>query len=695
MKILKKTISSILLVFLFWTLTPVLSPAGATEVAAAAASLPLAPKPYHGKILGAVLDHLRLRHYRKINLDDEMSSKIFYRFIDELDPSHSFLYNSDIRGYELVYRFNLDEKLQKNDLGPAFKIFNRYQERLIEQLTAMTAAIDKGFADFDFTVAESERIDRKDIPWPNSQVAMEEVWRKRLKGNVINLKLAGKEDSEIQETLGRRYRNQLKRARQNSSDDAFELFMNAVTLSADPHTQYFSPHRSENFNINMSLSLEGIGAVLMNEDEYTKVTRLIAGGPADRSKLLQAGDRIVGVSQGEEGEMVDILGWRLDEVVNIIRGPKGTLVRLEIFPADSADIHQTRVISIVRDKVKLEDQAAKKNVLEVVRDGRLHKIGLIDIPTFYADFKGMHEGKRNYRSTTKDVKKLLFQLKKEEVEGVIIDLRNNGGGSLQEVNKLVGLFIALGATVQVKNADGRIDIIRDHDPTIVYSGPIIVLVNRLSASASEIFAGAIQDYRRGLIMGEQTFGKGTVQSLLELSRGQLKATTAKYYRISGNSTQHKGVEPDLYYPSLNSVELIGESTLPEALVWDRINPVPYQVYYPLDSILPQLQQSHNRRNKSSMDFQYILDRRARNAEMTKKKEVSLSLATRKKERQEADRWRLEKENLLRQSRGELPLEDIEALKEEARANPHDSTVDVTDPLVIEAGETMVDFIGLM
>jgi carboxyl-terminal processing protease len=695
MKILTKTISSTLLVFLFWTLTPVLPPASATEAAAAAASLPLAPKPYQSKILGAVLNHLRLRHYRKISLDDEMSSKIFYRYIDELDPSHSFLYNSDIRGYELVYRFNLDEKLQKKDLGPAFKIFNRYQERVIEQLSAMVAAIDKGFADMDLTVEENERIDRKDIPWPNSQVAMEELWRKRLKGNVINLKLAGKTDSEIQETLGRRYRNQLKRARQSSSDDAFELFINGVTLSADPHTQYFSPHRSENFNINMSLSLEGIGAVLMNEDEYTKVTRLIPGGPAERSKLLQAGDRIVGVSQGEDGEMIDILGWRLDEVVNIIRGPKGTLVRLEIIPADAVDIHETRVISIVRDKVKLEDQAAKKEVIEVMRDGRLHKIGLIDIPTFYADFKGMHEGKRNYRSTTKDVKKLLFQLKKEGVEGVIIDLRDNGGGSLQEVNKLVGLFVALGATVQVKNADGRIDIIRDHDPTIVYSGPIIVLVNRMSASASEIFAGAIQDYRRGLIMGEQTFGKGTVQSLLDLSKGQLKATTAKYYRISGNSTQHKGVEPDLYYPSLHSVALIGENTLPEALAWDRINPIPYQVYYPLDSILPQLQQSHNRRNKASMDFQYILDRRARNAAMTKKKEISLSLATRKRERQEADKWRLEKENLLRQSRGEFPLEDIGALKEEAGANPHDSTLDVTDPLVIEAGETMVDLIGLL
>ena len=692
MKTLKNEILFAAICFFLWSLPTVLY---AQPDDQAVQYTVLEPTKQQKKINDAIVDHLQHKHYRKIVLDDAISSKIFYRYLDELDPSHSYFYQGDVTGMEHIYRFSLDDALNEGDLEPAFKIFNRYQERVIERLTSEIARVEKGFDAMNFDIRETQRIDRKDIPWPNSEIAMQELWRKRLKGNVINLKLADKTLEEIQEILLKRYRNQLKRVQQNSSDDAFEFYINALTLNADPHTQYFSPHRSENFNINMSLSLEGIGAVLVNEDEYTKVARLIPGGPAERSKLLKAGARILGVSQGEDGKMVDIVGWRLDEVVNIIRGPKGTLVRLEIIPADAADVHQTKVISIVRDKVKLEEQAAKKQIIEVKRDARIHKIGVIDIPTFYADFKGMHEGKRNYKSTTKDVKKLLFELKKEGVEGIIIDLRDNGGGSLQEANKLTGLFIALGATVQVKNADGRIDIIRDHDPAIVYSGPLIVLVNRMSASASEIFAGAIQDYRRGLIVGEQTFGKGTVQSLLPLSRGQLKATTAKYYRISGKSTQNKGVEPDLYYPSLYSVHQIGESTLPEALPWDKINSIPYQTHYPLENLMPRLQKQHTDRNMSSMDFQYFLDRRERNEKMSKKKEVSLSIKIRKQERQEADQWRLDLENGLRFSKGEPPLKDISELKEEVAKEPHNSKVDANDPLVLEAGEIMLDLIEVL
>jgi carboxyl-terminal processing protease len=692
MKIFKNEILLAAICFFLWSLPAVLC---AQPDDQAVEYTVLEPTKQQKKISDALVDHLQHKHYRKIVLDDDMSSKIFYRFLDELDPSHSYFYRGDIDGIEHVYRFALDDALNKGDLEPAFKIFNRYQKRVIEQLTTLIARVEKGFGDMDFDIDETQRVDRKNIPWPNSEIAMQELWRKRLKGNVINLLLADKTLEEAQETLLKRYRNQLKRVRQTSSDDAFDFYINALALSTDPHTQYFSPHRSENFNINMSLSLEGIGAVLVNEDEYTKVTRLIPGGPAERSKLLKAGDRILGVSQGEDGKMADIVGWRLDEVVNIIRGPKGTLVRLEIIPADAADVHQTKVISIVRDKVKLEEQAAKKQIIEVKRDARSHKIGIIDIPTFYADFKGMNQGKRNYKSTTKDVKRLLFELKKEGAEGIIIDLRDNGGGSLQEANKLTGLFIALGPTVQVKNADGRIDIIRDHDPTIVYTGPLLVLVNRMSASASEIFAGAVQDYQRGLVLGEQTFGKGTVQSLLPLSRGQLKATTAKYYRISGKSTQHKGVEPDLYYPSLYSVDQIGESTLPEALPWDKINSIPYQTYYAMADIMPRLENRHNARNRSSMDYQYFLDRRERNEKMSKKKEVSLSMKTRKQERREADKWRLDLENGLRFSKGEPPLKSISELKEEEVREPHNSKVDPDDPVVLEAGETMLDFIELL
>ena len=655
----------------------------------------LAPTIEQTKISNSIVDHLKNRHYLKIVINDQMSSKMLYRYLDELDPSHSYFFDKDIKEFEVKYRFKLDDALNRGELEPAFAIFNRYQQRVLERLTYMIDKIESGLGGMNFDIEETLLVDRKDMDWPDSEAAMDELWRKRLKGNVLSLKLADKSLEEIQEILLKRYRSQLKRVLQNSSDDAFEFYINALALSTDPHTQYFSPHRTENFNINMSLSLEGIGAVLQSEDEYTKVVRLIPGGPAERSKLLNAADRIVGVAQDTDGEMVDIVGWRLDEVVNNIRGPKGTLVRLEIIPADAADPHQTKVISIVRDKVKLEEQAAKKEIIEVKRGAKTYKIGIIDIPTFYADFKGMNEGNPDYKSTTKDVQKLLSELKEEGIAGLIVDLRDNGGGSLQEANSLTGLFIGLGPTVQVRNASGRIDIIRDHDPQLVYTGPLVVLVNRMSASASEIFAGAIQDYNRGIVLGEQTFGKGTVQSLLPLSKGQLKATTAKYYRISGKSTQHKGVVPDLYYPSFYSFDDIGESSLPEALPWDKINSIPYQTYYNMADIMPQLENLHTARNGVSQDYQYVLDRRKRNEIMRNKKEISLSEKTRKKESEEADAWRLELENTLRLGKGEPPLEKISDLKEEEVADSHNSKVDLKDPVMIEAGGIMVDFIELL
>jgi carboxyl-terminal processing protease len=655
----------------------------------------LAPTDEQKVINENIVDHLKNRHYLKVRLDDQMSPKILKRFLDQLDPGHSYFYDNDIKEFEVKYLFTLDDALKKGNLEPAFEIFNRYQQRIIERLTYMIDNLEHGLEGMNFEIEETLQVDREDLPWPKSEAAMQELWRKRLKSNVLSLKLADKSLEEIQETLLKRYQNQLNRVEQNSSDDAFEFYINALALSTDPHTQYFSPHRTENFNINMSLSLEGIGAVLQSEDEYTKIVRLIPGGPAERSQLLKAADRIVGVAQGADGEMLDIVGWRLDEVVNKIRGPKGSLVRLEIIPADAADSHQTKVVRIIRDKVKLEEQAAKKQIIEVKRDAKTYKIGIIDIPTFYADFKGMNAGNPDYKSTTKDVQKLLLELQEEGIAGLIVDLRDNGGGSLQEANSLTGLFIGLGPTVQVRNASGRIDIIRDHDPKLVYSGPLVVLVNRMSASASEIFAGAIQDYNRGVVIGEETFGKGTVQSLLPLPKGQLKATTAKYYRVSGKSTQHKGVVPDLYYPSLYSVHDIGESSLPEALPWDKINSIPYQTYYKMDEVIPWLENRHTARNSTSQDYKYVLDRRERNEMMRNKKEISLSEAKRRKELEDADKWRLELENALRLDKGEPPLENVADLIEDDAMDLHNSTVDVKDPVVIEAGETMADFIELL
>jgi len=658
-----------------------------------------APTKSHKKINKEIVNHLKHRHYLKINFDDRLSEKVLIRYLDELDPAHSYFFANDVKEFENKYRFKLDDALVDGDLQPAFEIFNRSQQRISERLISLIARTEQGFDDIKFDIKESLRIDRKDIPWPDSESEMQELWRKRLKSDVLSLKLADKSLEEIKETLLKRYRNQLNRVEQNSSDDVFEFYMNALALSIDPHTQYFSPHRTENFNINMSLSLEGIGAVigavLQSEDEYTKIVRLIPGGPAERSKLLKAADRIVGVAQGTEGEMLDIVGWRLDEVVNIIRGPKGTLVRLQIIPADAADIHQTKIIHIVRDKVKLEEQAAQKRVLEVERNTKKYKVGVIDIPTFYADFKGMNEGNPDYKSTTKDVQQLLKELKEEEVQGIVIDLRDNGGGSLQEANSLVGLFIGLGPTVQVRNANGRIDIIRDQDPKLAYSGPLVVLVNRMSASASEIFAGAIQDYNRGIIIGEQTFGKGTVQSLLPLSKGQLKATTAKYYRISGKSTQNKGVLADLDYPSVYNAEEIGESSLPEALPYDQVNSIPYQTYYKMEDLLPKLSEKFTSRMKNNPDYEYVLARKKRIEEMSSKKEISLSEPLRMQESKEADQWRLDLENKLRFSKGEPPLKSLTELNDDESAGPHDSEIDIKNPVIVQAAEVTVDFIELL
>ena len=666
--------------------------------AAAESSAQLSPSREHKKINDSIIEHLRHRHYLKVEFDDQLSSKVFDRFLDELDPGHSYFYASDIREFESKYRYTLDDAFLDNDLTAGFEIFNRYQERVEERLNGLIARIEKGFADIKFDVDETLVVDRKKMPWPDSEEAMQELWRKRLKNSVLTLKLTDKPLEEIQETLLKRYKNQLNRSLQNTNDDAFEFYINSLALSVDPHTQYFSPHRTENFNINMSLSLEGIGAVLQTEDEYTKVQRLIAGGPAERSKLMKAGDRIVGVAQGVDGEMLDIVGWRIDEVVNKIRGPKGTLVRLEIIPADAADEHQSKVIKIVRDKVKLEEQAAKKEVIEIAGEKGAYKIGVIEIPTFYADFQGMSSGSRDYKSTTRDVRKLIEELLEEGVRGIMIDLRENGGGSLQEANSLTGLFIGLGPTVIVRGADGRLDIVRDHDPKLVYSGPIMVLVNRLSASASEIFAGAIQDYNRGVILGSQTFGKGTVQSLLPLAKGQLKATTAKYYRISGQSTQNKGVIPDLEYPDIFNNDEIGESSLPEVMAWDRINSIPYQTYYNLTDLLPKLSEKYAQRIRLNPHYLYVLERKKHFEEMSDRKETSLSEAVRRKEIEEADRWRLDLENGLRRAYDKPLLENLDDLKEVEEhefAEPVDKDKDKDDYMLQEASEVFSDFIEML
>ncbi|HSD62309.1 MAG TPA: carboxy terminal-processing peptidase, partial [Ignavibacteriaceae bacterium] len=514
--------------------------------------------------------------------------------------------------------------------------------------------------ELDFNQNDSIEINREKEPFPKTDQEAEKIWYERVKYDALNLKLTGKDWKSISETLKKRYDNYLKGIDQYKSEDVFQQFMNAYTESIDPHTNYFSPITSQNFKIDMSLSLEGIGAQLRTEDDYTKVVEIIPGGPAYKSGLLHPDDKIVGVAQGDEGQMEDVIGWRITDVVQLIRGKKGTLVRLLVIPASEGPNANPHEIKLVRDKVKLEEQAAKDSVMDINDEQKPFKIGIITVPAFYSDYEAQQRGDKDYKSTTKDVRRLLEQLKEEKVNGIIIDLRNNGGGSLQEAVKMTGLFIKQGPVVQVRDADGSIDVDRDTDPQIVYDGPLAVLVNRFSASASEIFSAAIQDYGRGLIIGEQTYGKGTVQNLIDLNRlmpgsgdlGQVKLTIAKYYRINGGSTQHKGVLPDIKYPTpFSDSKEYGESSEPSALPWDQIEPTDYQKYGDFSRYIPDLVKMHEERVKNDPEFQDYAASVEDAEKSHDKKYVSLNYDIREKQKQQEEDEKFERENKIRKEQG--------------------------------------------
>ncbi|HAQ26252.1 MAG TPA: tail-specific protease, partial [Pseudomonas sp.] len=504
----------------------------------------------------------------------------------------------------------------------------------------------------------------------------------------------GKEPKAIEELLTKRYRNQLARLDQTRGEDVFQTYINAFAQSYDPHTQYLSPDNAENFDINMSLSLEGIGAVLQSDNEHVKVVRLVPAGPAEKSKQIAPADKIVAVGQ-QDDEMVDVIGWRLDEVVKLIRGPKGSVVRLEVIPASNAPNDQTsKVVSITREAVKLEEQAAKKSILNLEHDGQAYKLGVIEIPAFYLDFKALRAGDRDYKSTTRDVKQLLTELQKEKVDGVVIDLRNNGGGSLQEATELTGLFIDQGPTVLVRNSDGRIDVLADESAGAFYKGPLAVLVNRLSASASEIFAGAMQDYHRALILGGQTFGKGTVQTIQPLNHGELKLTLAKFYRVSGQSTQHQGVIPDITYPAEVDTKEIGESALSEALPWDSIRAAINPEMNPFMPFLAELKARHDTRTSEHPDFVFTRERLALTQELMQETSVSLNEDKRRKQHADIEKRQLALENALRVAKGESPLE---ALEKEDESMPHQEDKKLKpedDAYLSESGHILLDYLGL-
>ena len=597
----------------------------------------LAPEDEQAKAAHLSAQVLTYYHYKKVPLDDALSAKITDRYIDSLDPDRSFFLQSDIDQF-MANSDKIDDAIYGEDLTIPFAIFNVYDQRVVERLNYAKDLLKKGF---DFSQNEEYTVMRDKEPWPKSEAESQELWRKRVKNDWLRLKLAGTPDATIRATLDKRYANSQARAYKYKSDDVFQTFMNAYTTAIEPHTDYFGVAAASDFDISMKLSLVGIGAVLQERDEYTTIRELVAGGPAQLSGQLAAGDRIVGVAQGKDGPMVDVVGTRVNEVVKLIRGEKDTVVRLDILPSDAGLDGKHRLITLVRDNISLEKQAAKKSV-QIVKDGDIsRKIGVIALPTFYEDFDARRRGDKNYRSASRDVAKLLAELEEDKVDGVVIDLRNNGGGSLPQAIELTGLFVGKGPVLQQRNGDGDIKVNGNDRGKARWAGPLAVLINRGSASASEIFAAAIQDYGRGVIIGEPSFGKGTVQTVVDLDAearnakpefGELKMTVAQFFRINGGTTQLRGVTPDIALPGFSDEEKLGESSYDNALPWLQIKPADYKPLDDIKPILPELQSRHDARAKEDRDFKDLVEDVNELNDLRNKRVISLNETERRGER---------------------------------------------------------------
>jgi carboxyl-terminal processing protease len=659
-----------------------------------------------------IIDRLSVMHYRALPIDDGLSAKLLNAYIDRLDPSKSYFLQADVEGFE-QYRSKLDDLLKQGDLLAAFAIYNRYRLRASERLQANITLLESDFV-FDFEASESLDVDTDNRHWMASNEEADAYWRKRIKDAMIRLLINDKDTEEARELLLKRYKNLLTQFSQRNSTDVFEAYINAFTHLYDPHTAYFAPKNSDNFKIQMSLSLEGIGAVLQHEDEHTKVVSVVPKGPADKQGILKPGDKITAVAQ--EGEdFVDVVGWRLDDVVERIRGPKGSTVRLEIIPAKSGSSTSVE-ISIVRDKIQLEEQAAQGYMIEPSSlqasksknlghtEGR--RLGVIEVPTFYMDFDAYQKGDPDFTSTSRDVRRLLDELLAQGAEGIILDLRNNGGGFLHEATLLTDLFIDQGPVVQVRHTKQRISRHQRSRNRAYYDGPLVVLINRLSASASEIFAGAIQDYGRGLVVGTQSFGKGTVQSTTNLNEGMVKLTESKFYRVSGASTQHRGVIPDVTLPALFDKADVGESTRETALPWDEINPVPHRKYnYSTSTAAVALQQLHQARLQQDPDLLHLTAELALAKAQRDNKILSLNLEERQRQKEDYEQALLNLENKRRISRNLAPLDDFAALSEDlevvseqdqdnAPPKPKTAQSAEDDPILYEAGQVLADYLRL-
>ena len=631
----------------------------------------LAPVARHEKIGQLVTEFIQKSHYRHASVDDDLSSKVLDRYIRALDNNRMYLLASDVAAFE-EYRYRLDDMVRSEPLDPVFEMFKIYRSRVRQRLAFALSILE---TEPDFTIDEEYIFDREELPWAETTEQLDELWQQRVKNDALGLALAEKSWEESQVVLEKRYSRFLKRMDQVKSDDVFETFMNAFAHTLDPHSSYLSPRNSEEYRIQMSLSYFGIGASLQIEDDYVLVINIIPGGPAAIDGELQPKDRITAVAQGEDGELVDVVGWRLDDVVQLIRGEADTVVRLQIMPAGALPGAEEKVLNLTRNQVKLEEQAAKSEVITIPRDGRDWLIGVIEVPSFYRDYRALSTGDKNYTSTTKDVKRLIGELEDQGIDGLVIDLRDNGGGHLTEATALSGLFIDNGPVVQLKNSNGRISRLDDPDPVprVAYNGPLAVLVNRYSASASEIFAAAIQDYARGVIVGQRTFGKGTVQNLYSLDQyvrrpddeglGQLTLTIGKYYRVTGESTQHRGVKPDISLPSHIDASIVGESVRESALPWDTIKTTKFRPGEPLDSTISSLSASHSLRSQGDPDFQYLVEGIRDIEEIRARKSVSLNIENRRNEREESMQRRLERENARRAALQLAPIATVEELEQ--------------------------------
>ncbi len=614
---------------------------------------PLEPTSEQGKTATLVANLMTRYHYHAVPLDDAMSQKIFAEYLDSLDSQRMYFTQQDIEAFG-KWQEKLDDAIWDGDLTAAFVMFNRYRTIMAGEIAYARSLLAKGF---DFSKEESFQLDRSKASWATDRDSLHDVWRKRVKNDWLRLELAGKEAKDIRELLDDRYAGYLKRVSQLKSADVFQIFMNAYATSTDPHTSYMGPRAAENFDIAMKLSLEGIGAVLEMRNDYTQIRKLVAGGPASKSGEIQPGDRIIGVAQGKDGLMQDVVGWRLDDVVDKIRGEKGTVVRLEILPAGVGLDGAHKTINLVRDKISIVDQAASKSIIEVPGDNKTYKVGVIDLPSFYQDFAARAHGKEDFRSASRDVAGLIAELKKEGVDALIMDLRGNGGGSLPEAVRMTGLFIDTGPVVQVRNWRGRIDSQSDSDAGMTWDGPFAVLVNRGSASASEIFAAAIQDYGRGLVIGSDTFGKGTVQNLVNLNsvvrddssgHGELKMTIAQFFRVDGGSTQLKGVTPDIVFPSAIDKDDFGESSYKSALAWTSVPAAHFEPDANATALLPMLREKHASRVAIDPEWQLRLAQFALADKMRKDTRVSLNLDARKAKREQ---YKHKREALLEKYRG--------------------------------------------